>query len=88
MWWGRWWAYEEQLVQLRRLEVVILAGEWSGSAEVNAHTVVHDVLAVQFLADQDGGFGVPEGNDYAAEGLQWRPGVDGSMAVYEVADGD
>lgn len=54
-------------------------------AEVYADAATHDGFSVQALAYGDGGVYVEEGCDYAAEGLQGRPGVNWCVLVYEFA---
>ena len=55
--------------------------------EVDLHALAHDGLAVEDLADADGGGVVEEGDDDAAEGAQGGPGVDWRRGVDEVFDG-
>lgn len=57
-----------------------------GLAEVDFYDLAHDGFAVKDLLDTDGGVIVEEGDDYAAEGLEGCPGVNGCGGVDEFAD--
>jgi len=56
-------------------------------AEIDFDALAHDGFAVEDLADSNGRVVVEEGHDYAAEGAQGGPGVDGCGGVDEVFDG-
>ena len=56
-------------------------------AEIDFDALAHDGFAVEDLADSNGGVVVEEGDDYAAEGAERRPGVDWCRGVDEVFDG-
>ena len=79
---------EEQLVGLGEGQVLVAGVERGIEAEVDAHAAAHDGLAVDFLADLDGGGDVEEGDDDALEGFEGCPGVHGAVAVDGLADLD
>lgn len=68
------------------MEVLIYRCDWGVVSKVDADSLAHDGFAVEDGADADGIFFGFEGCDDAAEGFQWRPGVDVGRLVDEVAE--
>lgn len=67
------------------MQVLVVDIQGCVDAEVNADSATHDVLTVERLADGNGRFDIEKGHDDAAEGFQWRPRVDWSVLVDELA---
>lgn len=82
--WG--WRDKEQLLALREMQVLVYRFDWSFLAKVYAYSLVHNVLAVEQLADADGIIGGVKGNNDAPEGFEGRPGMDWGGFVDEVAN--
>lgn len=70
------------------MQVLVDGLDRGGFAEVDADAVAHDGGVVEELADEDGVRGGVEGGDYAAEGLEGRPGVQGGGLVDQRAEGE
>jgi hypothetical protein len=67
--------------------VFVFGLDLSVVAEIDFDALTHDGFAIEDLADADGGVVVEEGDDYATEGAEGRPRVDGGGGVDEVFDG-
>jgi hypothetical protein len=82
-------ADEEQFPRVGQGEVVVFVSQvgGGGGTEVDAAPLPQDGLAVPDGAYLDGGLLVEEGDDYAPEGLEGRPGVDWDCRGYELSDG-
>lgn len=80
-------ADEEQLAGIGSVEVFCLLADGGGFAKVDSCPhISHERGTVEMLADPDGGFGVIEGADDAAERLQGRKGVEWGKRVDVLAD--
>lgn len=86
VWWGRWWGDEEELLALRRLEVLVNGLDGRVLAKVDTGTIAHDCLAIESLAYCDCILGAGEGAYDTAEGLEGRPGDDGGGGVNDIAE--
>lgn len=82
-------ADEEELAGVGQGQVLVGGGyvDGGGLAKVDAAALAEDGLTVPDGADGDGGLLVEEGDDDAAERLEWRPGEDGCRLADEIADG-
>lgn len=79
---GGWrWTDEEKLIALRERKVLVANVQRCVHSEVDADPATHHCFPVKALADGDGGLGVKEGDNYAAEGLQRGPGMDWGALV-------
>lgn len=56
--------------------------------KVHTDAAAHELFAVEFLADGDGGVNLEERDYHSFEGLQWRPCVYRSILVDRLADLD
>ena len=81
-------ADEEETSRVGRAQVLVVGVCGRVHAKVDAHAAAHDGLAVDLLADGDGGVDVEEGDDDALERLERGPGVDGAVAVDGLANLD
>lgn len=86
MWWGRWRGDEEELLALRRLEVLVDGLDGRVFAEVDTGTIAHDCLAIKSLAYSDCVLGGGEGAYDTAEGLEGRPVDDGGGGVNDFTE--
>lgn len=68
------------------MEILLMEVERCRFAKVDAASLAQNGFAVPDGADLDGRRFVVEGDDYATERFQRRPGVDGRCGGYEVAD--
>jgi hypothetical protein len=81
-----WWRNKEQLLALRKVQVLIYRIDWSFLAKVDAYSLVHNVLTIEQLADANGVVGGVEGDNDAPQGFEWRPRVDWGRLIDKVAD--
>lgn len=77
---------EEELVALGQRQVLVRRVQRRVRAEIDAHAVAHDGLAVQLLLDRHGRGDIEEGDYDATERAQGSPGVYVRMRVDQVAE--
>lgn len=92
--WAGWWGDEEEPVHLRGFEELLALGlflaedgGWLAKVDARAHVAVQQASALEHLADSDGILIGVERADNAAEGGQWRKGVQAGHDGDLVADG-
>lgn len=68
---------EEELPCVWQIEVLVFRLDGGWISKVDTHALAHDFFIVEDLLDADCGVVGKEGDDYAPEGLEWCPRMDG-----------